>query len=273
MRNSKNKAIKTENRYNQIIKNIFDSHFKPGIRQFTFDRNEISRAVKKLGVKLPKNIGDLIYSFRYRIPLPESIRKKAPSGNNWVIKPAGPAKYRFVAVTVSTIKPSSNLAITKTPDATPGIIAMYAFSDEQALLAKLRYNRLIDIFSGITCYSLQSHLRTSVKGIGQIETDEVYVGIDKRGAHFVFPVQAKGHRDRISVVQIEQDYDMCQEKFPNLLCRPIAAQFISRDLIALFEFEKQSSDIAICSERHYRLVDPDEIQAGDLKTYKSRKTD
>ena len=91
---------------------------------------------------------------------------------------------------------------------------MYALNDEQALLAKLRYNRLIDIFTGVACYSLQSHLRTFVEEVGQTETDEIYVGVDKRGAQFVFPVQAKGARDRINVVQIEQDIAMCAEKFP-----------------------------------------------------------
>ncbi len=29
-------------------------------------------------------------------------------------------------------------------------IEMYALSDEQALLAKLRYNRLLDVFTGVT---------------------------------------------------------------------------------------------------------------------------
>ncbi len=36
-------------------------------------------------------------------------------------------------------------------------------------------------FTGITCYSLQNHLRTSVPDIGQVETDELYVGVDKKG--------------------------------------------------------------------------------------------
>lgn len=65
------------------------------------------------------------------------------------------------------------LAETKIPDSTPGIIAKYALNDEQALLAKVRYNRLIDIFTGVACYSLQSHLRTTVPKIGQVETDEI----------------------------------------------------------------------------------------------------
>ena len=32
--------------------------------------------------------------------------------------------------------------------ATPGIVAKYAFNDEQALFAKVRYNRLVDVFTG-----------------------------------------------------------------------------------------------------------------------------
>jgi hypothetical protein len=109
------------------------------------------------------------------------------------------------------------------------VIEMYAFDDEQALLAKLRYNRLIDIFTGIACYSLQSHLRTKVAGIGQLETDEIYIGVDRRGVHFVFPIQAKVGNDRLSVVQIEQDFALCEAKFPSLVCRPIGAQFMRDD--------------------------------------------
>lgn len=261
----------TTNRYSRIIEKIFLSHFKRGTEQFTFSRDEIVRVAKELGIRLPKNLGDVIYSFRYRVQLPHSVRKKAPSGKQWIIQPAGTARYRFVAATVSMISPSANLAETKVPDATPGVIAMYALSDEQALLAKLRYNRLLDIFTGVTCYSLQNHLRTSVKGLGQLETDEVYIGIDKRGAHYVFPIQAKGHKDKISVVQIEQDIAMCAEKFPHLICRPVGAQFMRDDLIALFEFEKGHSGVAVGSEKHYRLVEPDEIETGDLESYKKRR--
>ena len=259
-----------QNRYSQIIEKIFLSHFKKELEQFTFSRDEIARVAEALRIKLPKNIGDVIYSFRYRVPLPASVRKKSPPGKEWIIQPAGRSLYRFVATTVSTIKPSEHLAETKVPDATPGIIAMYALSDEQALLAKLRYNRLLDIFTGVTCYSLQNHLRTTVKGLGQIETDEIYVGVDKRGAHYVLPIQAKGHGDKTSVVQIEQDIAMCEEKFPNLICRPVAAQFMREDLIALFEFEKESTGIKVCSEKHYRLVEPEEIKDGDLETYRKR---
>ena len=127
------------------------------------------------------------------------------------------------------------------------------------------------IFTGVTCYSLQSHLRTSVRTLGQVETDEVYIGVDKRGAHYVFPVQAKGGNDVISVVQIEQDMAVCAAKFPALICRPIAAQFMADDLIALIELEEGKQGIAISSERHYRLVPGEEVTPDDLTVYRKRQ--
>jgi hypothetical protein len=262
-----------QNRYSKIIERVFLEKYEDGMTEIKFSRDDIVRIAKKIAVTLPKNLGDVIYSFRYRTELPESIRSKAPKGCDWIIRPAGRSKYVFVAGSPVAIQPTVSLVETKIPNATPGIIAMYALNDEQALLAKLRYNRLIDIFTGVTCYSLQNHLRTFVGNLGQIETDEIYVGVDKRGAHYILPVQAKGAKDRVSVVQIEQDIAMCVAKFPTLICRPIAAQFMEEDMIALFEFEQTKSGIKISSEKHYLLVDPDSLTQDDLAKYAIRNSE
>ena len=260
------------NRYGQIIEKVFLSHYEKGQTEVEFEREEIIQAANALGIKLPKNIGDVIYTFRYRGKLPESVCIRAPKGTTWIIRPAGRSRYRFVAVKLAAITPNELIAETKVPDATPGVIAMYALNDEQALLAKLRYNRLIDIFTGVTCYSMQSHLRTAVPLVGQVETDEIYIGVDRRGVHFVIPIQAKGGKDALSIVQIEQDFALCTDKFPSLICRPVAAQFMADDLIALFEFEESKSGISISSERHYRLVPPDAMTEDDLHRYQERTT-
>ena len=215
----------------------------------------------------------MVYSFRYRTELPSSILDEAPDGETWIIRAAGRGMYRFVLVSDTPLAPNPNLAVTKVPDATPGIIAKYAFSDEQAVLARVRYNRLVDIFLGITCYSLQNHLRTTAAGIGQVETDEIYVGVDKSGSHYVIPIQAKGGSDKISRVQIEQDIAICREKLPSLICRPLGTQLIRDDLIALFEFEEDGNDIRVASEKHYRLVVPDAVTDEDLSKYRQRLAD
>ncbi len=263
----------SERIYASIIEKIFLSKFTKGARNVEFEREDIVRFARALNVSLPKNLGDLVYSFRYRATLPESIRSLAPSGQTWIIRSAGRARYRFELVADKPIVPNPSMSETKVPDATPGVVAKYALSDEQALLAKVRYNRLIDIFTGVACYSLQNHLRTTVPTLGQVETDEIYVGVDKKGCHYVFSVQAKGGADRLNIVQIEQDFAVCGHKFPSLIARPIAAQFMPGQVIALFEFELGPGGVGIVSEKHYRLVPPDEVTEKDLATYRLRKSD
>jgi hypothetical protein len=265
--------VKKTGTYAAILERIFASKYKRGMREIDFEREDIVRCGRELEITLPKNLGDLIYSFRYRAALPETIQRSAGKGYTWIIRGVGSAKYRFVLVPEITLAPNANLAETKVPDATPGVVAKYALSDEQALLARVRYNRLIDIFTGVACYSLQNHLRTTVGTIGQVETDELYVGVDKKGVHYVIPVQAKGGKDKLSVVQIEQDIAVCVTKFPALVCRPIGAQFMRNDVIALFEFEQNDRGVVVCSEKHYKLVPPDEVTEEDLKAYRERKAD
>lgn len=208
------------NRYKRLAERIFFARYNPGDETVLFRRDELAAAAEDLNIELPKNLGDVIYSLRYRIDLPASIRKTEPKDREWIIEGTGKAEYAFRLVRLNHIVPNPKLAAIKIPDATPEIVGSYSLSDEQALLAKIRYNRLLDIFLGIATYSLQSHLRTSVREIGQIEIDEIYVGVDKRGRHFVLPVQAKGGNDRISVVQAKQDIRCCENKYPGLTAAP-----------------------------------------------------
>lgn len=262
--------VKNQNRYEKLIETIFLKQYKAGLNEIAFEREELVSTATKLGIKLPKNLGDIIYSFRYRAMLPDAISKTAPDGFEWIIRPIGKSKYLFSLSDMPRIVPSKIFTETKIPDATPGIINTYSINDEQGLLAKIRYNRLIDIFLGITCYSLQNHLRTSVPGMGQIETDELYIGLDKKGAHYILPVQAKGCSDQLGIVQIEQDFAMCQKKFSHLICVPIAAQLIDPSLIALFSFEISGKGISINSERHYRLVESSDLSVDEIKQYNNR---
>ena len=257
-------------RYSQILAALFAEKYFQGATEISFAREEFTRIAAMFDVALPKNLGDVVYSFRYRKALPESISSTAPAGHEWIIRPAGRGRYRLVLAPELRIIPALDAVETKLLDGTPGIIARYAMSDEQALLARIRYNRLIDIFTGLTCHSLQSHLRTTVANMGQVETDEVYIGVNRQGAHFVLPVQAKGPRDRIGRVQIEQDVEMCRAKFPAATCRPIAAQLMEQNKVALFEFEDTSDGLRRRTEKYYRLVPRGELSDADLERYRQR---
>ena len=213
-------------------------------------------------------MGDVIYSFRFRTALPERVAATQPDEMEWVIELAGRARYRFSLVKINRILPRKSLATIDIPDATPELIRAYALDDEQALLAIVRYNRLVDTFLGLTTYSLQNHLRTTVKGIGQIEIDELYVGLDKRGCHYVIPVQAKGGNDQIGLVQTTQDIRFVEEKFSGMRCRAIAAQFMEDMIVALFELTLQDNEIKVVEERHYRLVPAKDLDRDAVRNYR-----
>ncbi len=263
------KAPATEGAYRAIIEKIFFEHYAAGLTEFEFVRREIVAAKDLLAPNLDLNPGDVTYSFRYRRPLPESILAKQPKGMEWIIEGAGRAKYRFKLVTYNRVVPRKDLVTISIPDATPELIRAYALDDEQALLAIVRYNRLIDTFLGLTTYSLQNHLRTTVKGIGQIEIDELYIGLDKHGCHYVIPVQAKGGNDKIGVVQTTQDIHYAAQKFPGMRCRSIAAQFMAGSVVALFELTLDGGQVKVVEERHYRLVPASELDQIAIRSYTS----
>lgn len=261
------KAPKKENRYKVLIENIFFDHWKRGTQSFEFARVEIKSKADELGIDLPDNVGDVLYAIRYRTPLPEAVLATQPDGKEWIIEGAGRSRYRFRLVSATRILPREDLIRTAIPDATPELIRSYALDDEQALLAIVRYNRLIDTFLGLTTYSLQNHLRTTVKGIGQIEIDELYIGLDKYGCHYVIPVQAKGGKDQIGVVQTTQDIRFVEQKFPGMRCRAIATQFMPDGVVALFELTLKGDQIKVVDERHYQLVPADQIDQAAIRNY------
>jgi hypothetical protein len=270
---------KKEEQYAPIITKVFQDNYRKGAHSVPFIRKEIEEVADVLGLRRPANLGDVPYTFRMRRPLPDEVMECAPMGKQWVIRGAGRSKYVFELVKQAWFFPDLSLDVTKIPDSTPTIINKYALTDEQALLAILRYNRLVDIFSGVTCYSLQNHLRTTVPEIGQIETDEIYLGIDGRGAHYLLPVQAKGGSDNLGVVQIEQDFALARKvKFRHLVPRCIGVQSVEDDefqpRIVLFEFAEDSQgEIVLSREKHYRLVPENAVSPLDLRAYGQRAFD
>jgi|GEM_PF-1135207 len=278
-------ALQGDNTYVQIFRRLFEIHAKNGTTDFRWHREELTTIAKKLGVKVPKNIGDNIYSLRYgRDEFPDEVKALAPPGKSWLILPDGKSKYRCVTADYSVIRHDPYLKPVKIPDATPQIVAKHAKGDEQAVLARLNYNRLLDIFLGLVSYPLQSHMRTTVEAFGksQIEIDDVLLGLDRFGAQFVIPVQAKSANDVVGTVQIVQDVYACVEKFPGLCCRPVAAKTIATErqpdgyevyTIAMMEFGLTPPwDIYLKRQSHYRLVRLSDLSASEILAYRERSS-
>jgi len=257
-----------QNRYSAVLEHVFYQHYQAGMTRVPFSRDELVAAATTLGIVPPKNTGDILYSPRYRTGLPASIIATQPEGMEWIIEGVGKGQYAFKLVKFHRVVPRTDLATISIPDATPELIVKYAQGDEQALLAKVRYNRLVDIFLGLTTYSLQNHLRTTLETGSQIEIDELYIGLDKHGCHYVIPVQAKGGTDQASVVQTAQDLQCCAEKFPGIRCRALSTQFMGDDRIVMFELAIQDDEVKVVEEKHYKLVPADALDQAAIRSYR-----
>lgn len=92
-------------------------------------------------------------------------------------------------------------------------------------------------------------------------------GLDKRGRHYIIPVQAKSGTDQIGIAQPSQDIRFAEAKFPGLRCRAVAAQFMDDQVIALFELTLQDDEIKVAEERHYRLVPAEKLNQEAIRNY------
>jgi hypothetical protein len=139
---------------------------------------------------------------------------------------------------------------------------------------------LVDIFLRIATYPLQSHWRTTVAFFSnsQIETDDLLVGVDRHGTQYVIPIQAKGEKEPIGVVQVIQDAYRCVEKFRGLCCRPVAAKTVKRETqpdgyevytIALLEMGLTPPwDVYPKRQKHYQLVQASKVTVEELQQYR-----
>lgn len=278
-----NAARPNDNRYIQIMSRLFGEFWDGKSNEFVWDRKELTRIAADLQIEPPKNLGDNIYSIRHgRDDLPVEIQKRAPKGKSWILLPHGKSKYRFVLAARTFLEPDAAKLAIKVPDSTPQLVAKNAKSDEQAVLARIRYCRLVDIFLGLASFQLQSHMRTTVNHFNgaQTELDEIYVGINGNGTQFVIPVQAKGKNERMGVVQVITDHYACIEKFPSMIDRTLVAKTVNVEsvagfgdvfTIALIEAITDSKyNVSKLKEEHFKLVPSSSITAAELDLYRGR---
>ena len=254
--------------FDRLIEKVFFDNFREGMTELEFTYEDIEQAAHDLEIILSGNFEDILLSFDNYSNLPDKIERSQSAGHRTKRNEIKQKYHKVKAKSNDYITPRNDIVVTKIFDLTPELIRAYALDDEQALLAVVRYNRLIDTFLGLTAYSLQNHLRTTVKGMGQIEIDELYIGLDRNGCHHVIPVQAKGGKDRIGVVQTAQDIGFAGQRFPGMRCRAIAAQFMQDDVIALFELTLRGDEIRVVEERHYRLVPADRLDPAAVRNYR-----
>jgi hypothetical protein len=245
----------TNNAYKRIIAHVFEKRWNSGLEEVPFSKDDVLDAAAALNLRI-KNPADIIYTFRSRDELPEQISRHG----NWMIASRGSGLYAFVQITGATlVEVPVTLKAYPIPYAVPDIVARHLSRDEQGLLTIARYNRILDVFTGLACFHLQSHVRTQIKGHGQVEIDELYVGVDKDGRGYVLPVEGKEESESLGIDKAVSLTLFAKAKYPQLICRPIALIRESEHQISCVEFEPalEMENVKVVEMRRYQLVRSD----------------
>lgn len=100
---AKEKKDKGENRYKILIEKVYFDRYKEGANAVEFERGDLVVAAQALGIKLPKNLGDVVYSVRYRTSMPDSVLSMQPKGMEWIIEGVGRSRYVYRLVPADQI--------------------------------------------------------------------------------------------------------------------------------------------------------------------------
>lgn len=249
--------------YDQAIIAVFNQVYSPGLHRLPFSKEHLVEVCRDLGLVI-NNIPDVPYHYRTgRSDLPAELLDTG----NWVIEGAGKGRYAFVKLQRAPyIDIPDDLYCTEIPEATPDIVLKYGGVDEQAVLTKVRYNRLVDTFLSMTAYHLQGHVRSSLTGIGQVEVDDLYVGVDADGNWYVIPLEAKsvGAKERLGVIQVRQMILFAKQYCPELDVRAVGIKPLDDGSYVFLEFDDEAELEGISVKRYarYKLVRDDTRATG-----------
>lgn len=252
-------SLETEGKlYDQVVVEMFRRVYRPDANVLPFTKDELVQVCQDLEIVI-NNVPDIPYHYRTgRSDLPDEILDTG----NWVIEGAGKGRYTFVKlVRTPYIHIPEDLYVTKIPEATPDVVLKYGGVDEQGLLTRVRYNRLVDTFLSLTAYHLQGHVRSSVLDIGQVEVDDLYVGVDADGKWYVIPVEAKsvGAKERLGVIQVRQMILFAKQNYGDLILRPVGIKPLDDGSWVFLEFDDEADLEMISVKRYarYKLVRDD----------------
>lgn len=249
--------------YDRAIAEMFRRIYDFNADALAFTKDQLVQVCQELRIVID-NVPDIPYHYRTgRSDLPDEILNTG----NWVIEGAGKGRYRFSRLERTPyISIPDGIYMTEIPESTPDIVLKYGGIDEQAVLTRIRYNRLIDTFLSLTAYHLQGHVRSSIPGVGQVEVDDLYVGVDTAGNWYIVPMEAKsvGLKERLGVIQVRQMILFAKQYASKLILRPVGVKSLEDGSLVFLEFddEPELEKISVKRYMRYKLIRDDQRRSG-----------
>lgn len=248
-------------KYQQVIEYVFTEKADEfGTEEdIPFHRDDIEEAMDELDITVG-NVPDIPYAYRSRRPLPEAIAQYGYSAVIIDDTRSGEDPTYLFTKRDQLISVPDVVDETRTTSTTslPEPVRPYIGKDEQGVLTQVRYAGLLDEFTGLDTYHLQSHLRMRVYG-REAELDDLYVGVegeseDDEPSHYALAVEAKGEGETLNRNQLIRNTRGIENKhnYPDSV-RTLAVKLHEGD-IYLFEFEvfERDDEDRVTTERVWK---------------------
>ncbi len=247
-------------RYASAIEDVFFAHYSEGTEFIEFQRGELLESLRRNNLTV-SNLPDLVYMYRSRRPLPQRIL----ATGNWAIDNIGRGWYGFLKL---KNKPHFSIDFNEIApidiyNAIPDLVEGYLRDDEQSLLTRVLYNRLVDIYTSMTCFLVQNHYRSTVearRGRTEVEVDALYTGVNTQGELCAIPIEAKsaGDTEMLGRVQLSNMAKLIRQdpKFAGMRRCLLAIKTLNDGTIGMVRFNDavDPDDFGIITPVRYRLV-------------------
>lgn len=226
---------------------------RPGMSFLRFTTDDVKRAFRKLGIKIPKNIADIPYQAQKK-PLPVVIQSTASFGSEWILETLGGGVQCFKLVDSNKLHPSADAEERHLEDKAAAIIANFDMSDQARLELQVRENDLLTDFLGREMSFATKPPRGFVKGVGQVDFDAIYVVRDEIDARLMATVQYETRPQPICGHKARRMLRFADIKYPDWKTKAVVVQPLSNSRIAILEVRKCYEGTEVASEVHYVLT-------------------
>lgn len=239
------------NRYGASILPIFLERYRQTNTPIRFTKDDLRLAAEGLDIDLPQNLSDVVYALRHRSPIPKYIQQTAEDGQEWIIETVARGKYQLIQRPCQNIEADPTAYDFLVEDQTPSIARDFAMKGAPLLECILRKNQILESFLSSPVEHLQSHVRASVTGVGQVEIGSLFFG-PTDGT--IVPVCLIAKPGEFNLTKVTQAMKFASEHYGELNCRPIVAQLLSDSKVALFELYGTPESPQVLQEAHFSLA-------------------
>ena len=232
---------------------IFFTRAKPGVSFLRFSTDDVKCAFRRMGIKVPKNIGDIPHQAQKRA-MPLVIQSTAPLGCEWILESMGAGVHCFKLVGSNKLHPSADAEERHVEDKAAAIIEAFDMSDKARLELQVKENGLLNDFLDREMSFATKPPRGFVKDVGQVDFDAIFVVRDELDARFIATVQYEIQPQPICGHKARRMLRFADIRYPEWKTKAIVVQRLSDNRIAIFEMQRFFEGTEIAKEVHYLLT-------------------